>query len=231
MKYIQKMISLSILSIGLIVVPVSADVLANYEFTASAASSDLEANSIASDVSLFGNNIGVGGSNIYVQTQRTADDEASSLVQNDPDAAYFSFTITAESGYELDLTSLTFDFGGYTNNAVSDATYSYTLQTDLGGLGTGGPIVDSGSITIDPGVTSLTTELQTITLSGASFQNLSSITFRLSPWTTLDNADTIRFDNVILNGTVSAVPEPGTYALLMAGCVGALVATRRRRKL
>ena len=74
---------------------------------------------------------------------------------------------------------------------------------------------------------------RTITLSGNSaFQDLTGdITFRLYAYESveLDTNQGARWDDVVLNGDVVAVPEPGTYALL-ASCLGLTWVMLRRRR-
>lgn len=231
MKYLLNTLSLSILGAGLSALPASADVIASYDFSGNtASSSDSEINSIAGSMTTIGPGAtdGIGANSIYYQVKQSADTDTLSL-----GSGYnaFEFTITAEAGFELNLASLSFDFGG-TNNQVTDVTYNYTMQTSVDGFGSTSSVVGSGSVTLGQVGSSITYgPTQTITLSDSSFQGLDTITIRVNPWTPLDTTDTIRVDNVILNGTVSAIPEVNSFALLLAGCAGALVATRRRRSL
>jgi hypothetical protein len=69
-----------------------------------------------------------------------------------------------------------------------------------------------------------------ISLSSSEYQGLTgTITFRIYAYDDSDSTgDMDRLDNVVLNGTLSAIPEPSSFALL-AGMFGlCLVALRRR---
>ena len=76
---------------------------------------------------------------------------------------------------------------------------------------------------------------QTIDLSGAAFQDLSSITFRIVVDDRANNnaaGGSVQFDNIAVEGIVAstaaaAVPEPSSLALLALGAIG--LVTRRRR--
>lgn len=139
--------------------------------------------------------------------------------------AYLSFSITPSDGYKAALTSLTFDLetAAGTNNAIS-----FYLGSNINGFST--PI---GAVTTNL-LVSPTGTFQTISfdLSGVSFQGLTATTeFRIylwwqnSPGTGSGSAP--RFDNFTLNGTVSAVPEPG--GLLMVGLGLMMLLVRKRR--
>lgn len=133
---------------------------------------------------------------------------------------YFSFTLTANSGQALSLSSLTFnaDVSGtssprvfYVLDSADNYVQSNTLATDNNAGGT------------------LTTTLNayTVNLTGAPYQNLSTITFKFYI-ATPSTGNNVGFNNIVVNGTVSAVPEPATAWLLVAGGVAAAGGMRRR---
>jgi len=127
-------------------------------------------------------------------------------------ADYISFTVVAASGYKLNLTTLTFDAGGQDSNghwAVSSGVAGYGVN-----IGTG----DAGDATFVP---------QSVDLSGAAYQNLTSITFHLYDWNTT-GTQSDWYDNITLNGSLVAVPEPVNVALGVFGlCAVAIGAGRR----
>lgn len=127
-----------------------------------------------------------------------------------PENVFFTFSVAPTSGYELDLSSLTFNAargGGATPR-------TYDIRTSLDGFAT--------SLT---GVVELLTARPTFTpvsvdLSGTQFQNLTlPLTFqvRIFTPTVLQNID---FDDITINGDVAAaVPEPTAISLFaLAGC-------------
>jgi hypothetical protein len=127
---------------------------------------------------------------------------------------YATFTLVATTS--MNLSSLTLDggYGQFSNPA------GYALESSVDGYSS---ILSTAAFT-----TQLPTfATQTIDLSGASFQGLSSITFRVFGY--VKNAGTEQFDNITVNGTL-AVPEPSALALAGIGMAGLfrLMASRRR---
>jgi len=219
----------SIVGLGLVCAgSVSAATLANYTFLSNSdSSSDSDANSTASAVTAGAgisanfafNATGNPAPSRGVGADVTLTTEALAITGND----YFTFTLTPSPGFEMDLTSLSLEFDasyntvdrGYSIRSNVDS-YAVTLLSYVEPLNTG----SSGTFLS-----------QSLNLTGASFQNLTSaITFRIY---TYDNAGSpgsyMRFDNIVLSGDLSAVPEPGSLSLLtaVAGMFG-LIWLRRR---
>jgi len=140
--------------------------------------------------------------------------------------AYFSFTVDADSGYQLDLDGgfIRFDYSiNETNQArsvsvftsVDGFTEANVLQTFTGNNGTPSTL--------------------THTFSGSQFDGLTDpveVRFYLhdAQFNTSSGTRYSIMDNVTLDGTVSVVPEPGSLALLGIGCGWLLVRQRRRLK-
>jgi hypothetical protein len=123
---------------------------------------------------------------------------------------YFSFTLS--SATPMNLSSMTID-GGYGNFANPAG---YALQSSVDGYSS---IIATGNF-----ATQLPTfSTDTASLSGAAFQGLTSITFRVLGY----NAPYgyVQFDNITVNA--GAVPEPSLLALAGMGIAG-LMALRRR---
>ena len=138
--------------------------------------------------------------------------------------AYFEFTLTADGGNTLDLTSLSFDVAYKTGGAhslrvlvTSDITGdAYGSQLDIGdsnslanilqsNLGEIGVADDQGNI--DWGISD-----NTVATLGSQFTNISSVTFRLYAFSlAVSNGSTandlLRFDNIFVNGAVVAIPD------------------------
>lgn len=122
----------------------------------------------------------------------------------------------------LNLQSLDFT-AHFTNDgsAPSITSATFYIQSNVDGFGSGNTIIDSVSITN-------TSSPYSVDLSDANFQGLSSIELRFYIADSDGNvADTIRVDNVTLNGTVG-VPEPASMTMILLG-TGALVFRRRRK--
>jgi hypothetical protein len=131
---------------------------------------------------------------------------------------FFTFTISANAGSELDLTSLDFNVAQGGGTALQR---DYDIRTSLDGFATS----LTGVVPI-PSVRPTFTAA-TVDLSGASFQNLTSpltFQFRFFTPTVSQNID---FDNITLNGTVSTVPEASTLPVL--AMLGSWMARRRQR--
>lgn len=129
---------------------------------------------------------------------------------------YYTLNFSAASGFEMDLTALSLVFDSSTTTGIDIAVRSSVdgFSTDVynwgGDLGAAGHTV-------------------TIDLSGGTYDNLSSIEFRIYGWGstassnrlaigTLGTADGV--DDIVLQGTVAAVPEPSVYTMLLLGMLG-----------
>jgi hypothetical protein len=125
-------------------------------------------------------------------------------------AKYFTVTLTADAGYQFDLTRIFFN--AYATSAGPSAV----------GLSLGGSAIaainapDSSLFAIDQSI---------------SGQNgLSTVEIRIQGWrndsrTTTGSGD-LRIDDLLVEGNVFAVPEPST---LLLGLLGAAGFVRRRR--
>ena len=117
----------------------------------------------------------------------------------DPENVYFTFSVSANAGFELDLSSLTFNVA----RGGAATPRNYDVRTSLNG-------VDFASLT---GVVEINTQRPTFTpvsvdLSAAQFQNLSSpLTFRIHFFSP-DFNQNVDFDDITINGAVVAV-DPG----------------------
>lgn len=215
------------LSAGLIFAETSkADVIAQYTFAGSSlASSDAEGNSGANNVSAgggtssqFNNSVGNPGPSyaIFANTETT---EGTAVSNGD----FIEFKVTPGANYELDLTSLTFDLLKFSNASAN----KFFVRSSLDGYGS---TIGSGTITnISNKTPPDAFESKTVSLTGPSFQNLAAdITFRIYSYGATNASRSLFHDNVILNGSVVAIPEPATFGLM--GVSALLLAIRRRRR-
>jgi len=145
---------------------------------------------------------------------------------------YFTFTLTAASGYDIDMTSITFGFG---RNSTGPQKWQWRSSVDnyaaaLTNYTALGPNVTSAS-----GVLSLNSTANqtgtTLTLSGAAFSGLTSVTFRLYAYDASGSSTPYAwlYDELTFSGSVNApapVPAPGAVTLL---AIAGLAGGRRRR--
>ena len=150
---------------------------------------------------------------------------------------YLEIGISAESGYVLNLNSLTFVFGG----SVAVAAYSgAVVSSQVRSNAESSPF--STSLMLEPGSTTVASTAVpntnvtvwntfTIDLSGADFQELGGVLFRFYIYDDINNGQSyVRFDNIALEGEVVPIPEPS--AGILTGVAFLLLALgRATRKL
>ena len=203
---------------------VHAAVVANYPFTNNSLSStDKSKNSTSSDIALgsgltdtnrFTAN-GNPGAALLVNADETAGNLNGSIMAGD----YFTLTLAPKSGYQLAFTDFTVDLA-VTNMAL---TTNVQLQASLDG---GTTYTDVASII---GFNSTTFTTQTFDLS--AFAAITSpVILRATVYDSGNGKNSTEFDNIVVDGTLTAVPEPGSVALLSLGAVAAGGAILRRRK-
>jgi len=213
--------------------PARGAVLALYNFTGSSlASADTDANSSAGSFAPSAGTGTTGNWNITASGVNTAEGNpapdfafkpVSATTEADAitNGTYWTFTITPNSGYNINVSNLAFDL----TTVYTQRPLSYFLGTNVGGFST--PI----SGTEATGIT--TTQTISLNLSGAGLQNQAgAIEFRLYIWSTAGGGSSgsrWSFDNITLNGSVAAVPEPAT-AVLGLGGIALLAALRKRRR-
>lgn len=139
---------------------------------------------------------------------------------------FLSITLTPGAGFALDLSNLSFNSG--VGTAVTN--FNVSVQSSATGFSTGSSIASFSFSTQGA-------PAQSITLSGISeLQGITSaIEFRLFGWRDSTGSSTFRIrdlsgSDLVINGTVSAIPEPSTYAAILGG-VALVGAWFRRRAL
>jgi hypothetical protein len=170
-----------------------------------------------------------GGTNSrFTRTYVTANTAAGAIAAND----YAEFSVNANPGFQLNLNSFSMNLGsnGVNANGAGDPTTSNTssfaLRSSLDGYST---TIGTLSVTAPNGTTVWTSG--SINLSGATYQGLSGIGFRLYMYDTFDSTTPSgftgvnRMDNIFLDATVTAVPEPTSLAL--GGIASLLIIARR----
>lgn len=134
---------------------------------------------------------------------------------------YLTWTVTADPGYVLNLSSLNFASARGGTSVVRG--YEIYAQVNGGAFNFGDtPVKDVDDEVVS--ATRLTPLATSVDLSGAEFQNLQSVTFRYYP-TTAATTNTIDFSGMTLQGSV--VPEPSGVAFVLA--TAGLLSFRRKR--
>ena len=132
------------------------------------------------------------------------------------DNVYFTFSVAANAGNELDLSSLTFNVA----RGGASTPRDYDIRTSLDSFATS----LTGIVAINTARPAFTPV--SIDLSGAQFQHLTSpLTFQFR-FFTAGVSQNVDFDDITINGTVA--PEPNTLALL--AIAGSWMFRRRQRE-
>lgn len=159
-----------------------------------------------------------GGSNWFNAGDTSA---GSTLAQAVTGNDFIQFAATPNSGFHLTATSLVFSW-----ERSSTGPSSLTLRSSLDGFAS-----DLGAIT---GLGASLTTGNTLSISGVS-NVAAATTFRLYGFGGTNTLGTGGFDtnvsttNVVFNGSITAVPEPTSIALVSLMCCTGFVAAFRRR--
>lgn len=206
--------------------------LVQYTFTTNDTSASRNASTTAANVTplAFANGAGITISSSTLGSPSARSyivngsvlDEAISPTSTD----WLGFTISANSGYELDLANLSFAYAfSYNSGTAPSTAATFDVRSSLDNYGSSFTV-----LTATATATTVTWSNASIVLTDAAYQNLSAITFRifLNDGTNVNADSYMRLDTVTLTGVASAVPEPATYSLLM-GLIGLALAGVRRR--
>jgi hypothetical protein len=128
---------------------------------------------------------------------------------------YFQFTITPNASQSVSVTSINLGYRTSSTSGPNAFTVKSSADNYSGNLASGA-LANSDTNWHSLGATSVT-----LTFTSAT-------TFRIYASGAASNTPTWRVDDLILNGTVSAIPEPATYALAVGACL-LLVALNRRK--
>lgn len=135
---------------------------------------------------------------------------------------YFSVVVNLTPGSVMDLTDLTFEVGA--GDSYNWGVRGYVIRTSTDGFTSD---LYAGTF---PSATQFAPAEQTVDLTGADFQDLSSIDFRFYVYNPRGSQST-DFRNLSLDGTIpeTATPEPVSGILVLSG-LGAMALRRRLRK-
>lgn len=193
----------------------SADIVARYNFEGNTGSEALAVPTIL-DSRVLASNLNRGSG---LEPATAADSFAATHWQGPEASDYFTFSVEPEIGYQIDLESLELGVLG------SAATSSFELLWSLDGFGS-----VLGSVALASTATARTLDFDT------PLSIFEQVEFRLQA-VGLGNNDEFAaltsqngMPGLALNGSVSAVPEPGSLALLtLTGLVAAGATLKKRR--
>jgi hypothetical protein len=125
---------------------------------------------------------------------------------------YFTFTLDANAGYETNFSNFV-----YTGARSASGPAAFAFRSSLDGFAS-----DIGTPTATGA---------TISLTASQFQHLTTpVEFRLYGYTAGAANGTFSINDYSFNGTVDAIPEPNTLALVGVGSLMMLGNLRRTRK-
>jgi hypothetical protein len=176
----------------------------------------VSANQVAGDLtaSIFSGNLGSPSTGGSTPLSSGAYFTATTWTGSTPGTNYFEFTITPDSGFMFSTTSLSFD---YRATSTGPSTLAIRSSADSYAAALGSFTTTADSTWYSSGV--ITTALSNLTV---------ATTFRIYGFGASNAGGTLRVDNVTLSGSVSAVPEPATFAFLAGAATLSLAAFRRR---
>ncbi len=135
-----------------------------------------------------------------------------------PGTNYFQFTITPTSA-SVTITSINF---GYRESGTSTGPTNFFIRSSA----------DSYSADLASGsLTNSDNNWHSIGATSVTLTFFSATTFRIYANGASSNTPTLRIDDLTVNGTVSAIPEPETTAVCLgAFALGAVALVRGRRR-
>lgn len=213
----------AIAAVSALAVVAYADLLLSYDFAAYAGTETVGTNNAALTPGIQTPSLITRGSGIAASANGgrfNAQGWDGFTTANDANTGgnYFEFSIVADSGYTMSITSLFFQ-AQRSNTGASNLVLRSSLDSFTADLGTLNNFAGANA------TAGLTTDLS----GNSSFQNVSgTITFRVIGYTGATGGST-GFEgtgnDIAVFGTV--VPEPGTAAMIVMG-LGALIYARRR---
>jgi hypothetical protein len=136
------------------------------------------------------------------------------------DNNYFEFTVTPANGYQVTLSSVSFYY-----LATSSGPTSSSFQSNANSYGSNLANFSLTRAGSSPGVSDWHLANSSVSLTFSS-----PTTFRITGTGASAYNGSFKIDDVTLSGSVSAVPEPSTYATIAGAAAFGAAAWKRRRK-
>lgn len=226
----------------LVVHSVSAQSLSSWTFNSNNRAAEGVAEHVSADDSVaagpFGGSLaitanssirGVGDTG-YLQTWQ-ADDIYASEAEALTNSTYFTFTVTPDSGYELNISEISFYGWVSTAGPYNGGDYNYFVRSSETGTTTLGTYTND--VEVASNTVPTTANQFMLDLSGeSSLQGLTdSVTFTIGVYTaTKPTAGYMRMDSIAIGGTATAIPESSTWALAASVFVLFMFFARRLRR-
>ncbi|MEM6331982.1 MAG: PEP-CTERM sorting domain-containing protein [Planctomycetota bacterium] len=137
----------------------------------------------------------------------------------DFERSYFAFTVAADPGFTLDLDEITFRSAVFTAN--NRRGYELYAEVDGGTFDATDILLD---VNDENAVRTGSFTPRAVDLTGAKFQGIESVTFRVYPLTDLAGRS-VEIGDFVVTGDV-VIPEPASLALVALGSL--CLASRRR---
>ena len=229
----------------------SAAVIVNYAMTANAAAlnSTLNVNptTTAANVTATGlvNQSGAattgsfsynGGTDTVSSWATTFDSAATTYAGAFTAGNYFTFSITAGAGYQIDLTSISFQVASGSNSTTSNRAFYLVAASSPAGFTSSSTVLSTdrtpggGGLIPVQAATITNTVPKDYSVDLTSFSGITTTQYFRFYLQTPTVSQALTFDDIIVNGTATAIPEPSTYACLVGAAALGLVVLRRRRR-
>eukprot|EP01012_Entosiphon_sulcatum_P042059 TRINITY_DN55997_c0_g1_i1.p1 TRINITY_DN55997_c0_g1~~TRINITY_DN55997_c0_g1_i1.p1 ORF type:complete len:290 (+),score=20.69 TRINITY_DN55997_c0_g1_i1:309-1178(+) len=151
---------------------------------------------------------------------------------------YYQFTITPAANFSYSLTTLVFDAGrsstGPRQFLVRSSADNYSSNLAASVTNANVSVVATNVFQIIDNTNTTAYAGNTITMTGlSSYTSVTGpLTFRIYAYNSEATTGSFRIDNLAINGSVSAIPEPSTYAAIFGtlALVGTVWHRRRQRK-
>lgn len=250
----KRFITLFALTVALYAQPAHAAILAKWEFDGSTpsptgsivpisptdhGSGSLDANMQTAILDMADPADGRTGGNCYKSIDWEGDGDVADFAEAISNGQYFSIQFEAQAGYQMSLTSLdlllyqTSFMAGTGVNGGSAGGADFAIYSSIGGFTAGNEIY---SYSLASGAYSVFN----VDLTGGSFDNLTNVEFRIYAKGATGNSNGFYIgklntsdglDDIVLNGSISTVPEPSTYALIALGAIALMSGAAYRRRM
>jgi hypothetical protein len=144
---------------------------------------------------------------------------------------YYSFTITPSGGFSYSISSITFDAG-----RTATGPRQFVVRSSADGFSANLSASESQANVsiVGSNVFQFTDNTSTTIYTGMSVAPGGSVvstavTYRIYSYNAESSAGGFRVDNVVISGTVTAVPEPSTTTMLFGVIALAAIVVRRSR--